>query len=374
MKKSLCIGLLIACVFLVSCHRESEAEPSAVSTTEYVIDADALLKAEEVARHDCTIHGHVFSKATCQKAATCFYCGAQKGELAAHDWMHATCLQKATCTVCGVTTGDFAAHRFTKATCAAPASCAVCGMTSGSALSHHFRAATCVSPSMCTVCMKKQGNALGHIWTGGSCTTGQVCTRCKRQLPAPGHKMVGGSCTEDAVCSVCGYTEKAKGHNYVDGVCTVCGKTMMQAQQEDATRTTTALATEIETTLPELDTDALTQYGASIRTLLQSAHDKADDSITESAETGRALALESTEDLRAAQTQIEEAIAFCRSDTRLKTAADALTAVAKTIQQSAKVNSFYDSTFLKTITTIRGDCTKALNQLSAYDKAIQNLA
>ncbi len=373
MKKLLCLLLLVGCTFLISCQKTSDPVQSAESTTEYVIDADALLEAEEIVRHDCSIHGHVYSKATCQKVATCFYCGAQTGELADHDWTRATCLKKATCTVCGVEKGDFAAHRFTKATCAAPSSCSVCGKKTGSALSHHFRGATCVSPSMCTVCMKKQGSSLGHNWTGGSCTEGQICTRCNRRLPAPGHKMTGGGCTEDAVCSVCGYTEKAKGHIYVDGVCTVCGKTVRQAQQEDATRTTTANTTEVETTLPEIDTETLTRFGETIRAYLQSAHDKADTSISAPSEEGRALALEATDDLRAAQTQIEEAIAFCKSDARLKPASEALTAVGKAIQKSAAVQSFYDSTFIKSITTIRADSTKGLTALQSYEKTIQKL-
>ena len=374
MKKLLLALLVLLCVFLVSCRRDPDPVQMTESTTEYVIDEQALLKADEVVRHDCSVHGHVFSKATCQKAATCYYCGEQTGGLAAHDWMHATCMQKATCTVCGAEKGDFAAHRFTKATCAAPASCAVCGAKSGGALAHHFRAATCVSPSMCSVCMKKQGSALGHIWTGGSCTEDQVCSRCKRHLPAPGHKMTGGSCTEDAVCSVCGYVEKAKGHNYVDGVCTVCGKTAEDVRREDATRTTTALVTEVETTLPEIDVAALTQYGETIRTYLQTAHDEADASISASAEEGKTLATSATENLRAAGSQIDEAILLCKSDKRLKPALDALNAVGNAIKKSAAVQSFYDSTFIKSVTTIRADSTKGLDALKAYEKAIQNLS
>lgn len=375
MKKLVCALLLLGCAFLVSCRsRTTEPPKTTESTTEYVIDADSLLDAEEVVHHDCSVHGHVFSKATCQKVATCFYCGEMTGELAPHDWMHATCIAKATCTVCGATTGSYAAHRFTKATCAGPASCSVCGATTGSALAHHFRAATCVSPSMCTGCMKKQGSALGHVWSGGSCTQGQTCSRCKRQLPAPGHKMTGGSCTTDAVCSVCGYTEKAKGHQYVDGVCTVCGKTTFQAQQDDATRTTTAESTEVETTLPEIDVDQLNAFAGSIRTLLQTAHDSADASISASAEEGRALALSATDSLREAQALIEEAAAYCKTDARLKPAGDSLSAVGKAIQSSAAVKSFYDSTFIKTVTTIRADSTKALNALAAYEKEIKKFS
>ncbi len=378
MKKIFCAMLLLLCVFLVSCKKQSgpaTSTESSESTTEYMIDEEALLDADEVARHDCDVHGHVFSKATCQKVSTCYYCGAETGELAAHDWTHATCLEKAKCTVCGVETGTFADHRFTKATCAGPASCAVCGLTTGGTPSHQFRAATCVSPSMCTVCMKKQGSALGHIWTGGSCTQDQVCTRCNRHIAAPGHQMTGGSCTQDAVCSVCGYTEKAKGHQYENGVCTVCGKTTVQAQQEEATRTTVPVsATEVESTLPAIDVDSLTMYAETIRTLLQTAHDEADASISAEAEKGRELALSSTENLREAQKQIEEAAALCKDDSRLKAASDALSSVSKAIEKSAAVKSFYDSSFLNSVKTIRADCTNGLEALKSFEKEIRKLS
>lgn len=374
MKKILCAAIVLLCTVFVSCQKQPEPEKPSEPTTEYKIDEAALLDAEEVARHDCSVHGHVYSKATCQKPATCFYCGEETGEPAAHDWTRATCIKKAVCTVCGLEKDGFTDHRFTKATCAGPASCAVCGLTSGGALAHHFRAATCVSPAMCSGCMKKQGSALGHIWSGGSCTQGQVCSRCKRQMPAPGHKMTGGGCTVDAVCSVCGYTEKAKGHNYVEGVCTVCGKTQFEAQQEEATRTTATVTTEVETTLPAIDTQTLTQYAEAIRGFLLTAHDEADASISVHAEEGRGLALSATENLRSAQAQIDEAITFCKSDARLKAASDALTAVGNAIRKSAAVTSFYDDTFIKSVTTIRADSTKGLDALKAYDKAIEKLS
>lgn len=374
MRKIVCVLLLLGCAFLASCRKAPDPAQPTAPTTEYQIDAGALLDAEEVVHHDCSVHGHVFSKATCQKVATCFYCGEQEGKLGAHDWTHATCIRKATCTVCGTEQGDFAAHRFTAATCAAPASCSVCGITTGSALSHHFRAATCISPSMCSTCMKKQGSALGHLWTGGSCTQGKVCSRCKRQLPAPGHKMTGGGCSEDAVCSVCGYTEKAKGHNYVDGVCTVCGKTMVQAQHDDAMRTTTAVTTEVETTLPPVNTEPLKKYSETIRTLLQTAHDEADAAIKLTGDESRENAASATENLREAHAQIDEAVALCKTDARLKDAADALETVKKTTRRSAAVQTFYDSTYLETITNVRADCTDGLKALKKFDAAIEKLS
>ena len=373
MKRSLRFLLLAAALLLlVSCQKHEQPQPSAESTTEYVIDAQALLGAEEVAQHDCDVHGHVFSRATCLQKATCFYCGAQQGELAAHDWTHATCLTKSTCTVCGAQTGGYADHRFTKATCAGKASCAVCGVTTGSQPAHQFRAATCVSPSMCIVCMKKQGSALGHQWTGGSCTEPKVCTRCKRTLPAPGHQMKGGSCTEDAVCTVCGYTEKAKGHQYVDGVCSVCGKTRQQAAREDETRATQPVS-ETETTMPVLDLEPLQQSAASIRAHLQAAHDDADAAISANSEEGRALAQSAVEYLAHALELTDELDALSKADPRLRSVSDALSGVRKAIKKSAAISSFYDSTFLKTVTTIRADSTSGLNALSAVENNLKKL-
>ena len=374
LKKGLLLLLFAAGVLLlVSCGKQAQPSASAPSTTEYGIDAEALRGAEEVAKHDCEIHGHVFSRPTCLQKATCFYCGVQQGELAAHDWTHATCLTRRTCTVCGAQTGDYSAHRFTKATCAGRASCAVCGVTTGGLPAHQFRAATCVSPSMCTVCMQKQGSALGHQWTGGSCTQPKVCTRCKRSIPAPGHKMQGGSCTEDAVCSVCGFTEKAQGHQYVDGVCSVCGKSRLQAAREDETRTTQP-ASETETTLPALDLEPLNQAAASMRAYLQSAHDDADASISAGGDEGRALAQSAVENLKKALSLAEELESLAKTDARLRAVSDATAGVRTAIKKSAAVSAFYDSTFLKTVTTIRADSTSGLNALSAVEKAIKNLS
>ena len=171
---------------------------------------------------------------------------------------------------------------------------------------------------------------------------------------------------EDAVCSVCGYTEKAKGHQYVDGVCTVCGKSTFQAQQEDATRTTTSVVSEVESTLPRLDPTPFTKYGETIRSLIQTAHDEADDSIFAPREDGVSLAQSSTENLRAAQAQIDEAIALCKTDDRLSAVSTALTAVAKAIKESASVKEFYDDTFLNRMTAVRSDCTKGLEAMKPY--------
>lgn len=368
-KRFACILLLGLFLCLCACGKDDPPQ----STTSYVLDAQRLLNAEEIRQHDCDVHGHVYSQATCEKRAACYYCGAETGELGEHDWMRATCIRKATCTVCGAEQGDFGSHLFTKATCAAPSSCAVCGAKSGSALAHSFKAATCVTPSICTGCMRKQGSALGHTWTGGSCTEGRTCTRCKRQEAAPGHKMSKGSCTQDAVCSVCGYTEKAKGHQFQNGVCTVCGKTLTQASSEDATRTTTAAVTQTETTQPPLDLTALQAYGDTLQTLLQQAHDEADNAIGASGDERKTLAVSAVGHLAQAVDTVEEAAALCNADARTKALADKLTAVKKAIQNSATLQNFYDSSFINTMVTVRADSTAGLNALKAYQTALTAL-
>ena len=373
MKKSCFLLLFAVLTLFAACGRDEQPQTtSAQPTTEYMLDAESLLGAQEVAQHDCEVHGHVFSRATCLRKSACFYCGEETGELAAHDWTHATCLTRSTCTVCGAQTGDLAAHRFTQATCAGRASCAVCGVTTGDLPAHRFRGATCVSPSMCTVCMKKQGSALGHQWTGGSCTESQVCTRCKRTLAAPGHRMQGGSCTQDGVCTVCGYTEKAKGHQYVDDVCTVCGKTRQQAVREDEMRTTQP-STEVETTLPALDTEPLAQYAAAMRTHLQTAHDEADSAVSAEREAGRELAQSAVEHLRQALDAADEADALCKTDARLRSVSDAIDDVRKTVRESAGVSTIYDDSYIQTVVTIRGDSSKGLQALSAVDEALKKL-
>lgn len=368
-KRFVCVLLFGLLLCLCACGSGGTAE----STTEYVLDAQQLLNAEEIRQHDCEIHGHVYSQATCVQKAACYYCGQETGAFGSHDWMRATCMRKATCTVCGAEQGDFGSHLFTKATCAAPSSCAVCGTKTGSALAHSFKAATCVTPSICTGCMRKQGKALGHTWTGGSCTVGRTCTRCKRQEAAPGHKMSKGSCTQDAVCSVCKYTEKAKGHQFNNGVCTVCGKTLTQASQDDAARATTAVVTETETTAPPLDLDALQSYADTLEALLNQAHEEADDAIDAPAETQKTLAASAVGHLAQAVEVINDAIAHCGEDARTKTLSEKLTAVKNAIRKSAAIQNFYDSSFLQTMITVRADSTAGLDALKAYKTALRSL-
>ncbi|MBQ7543233.1 MAG: hypothetical protein IJT44_13180 [Clostridia bacterium] len=377
MKKALCFWLFLLTVFLlVSCGKSPSTPPvTTESPTEYVIDAEALLNAEALVNHDCEVHGHVFSKATCQQKATCFYCGVQTGELAAHDWMHPTCLKKRTCTVCGAQTGDYADHLFSVASCAGPASCVYCGLTTGSTPAHRYAAATCIAPSMCVVCMKKQSSALGHIWTGGSCTEPKVCSRCGRKLAAPGHQMTGGSCMTDAVCSVCGYTVKANGHQYDEnGICTVCKKSKQQAQKDDLTQVSeTANETVTETTTAALELEPLLEYVTSVREHLQSAHDESDAAMSTQGDEGQALARSSVDHLAKALEISEEAIALCKTDARLKSVSDAFSDLSRTIRNSASIQNFYPNTYIRTLMTIRSDSTNGLEAAARAEKAIGKL-
>ena len=362
------VCLLLLC--LTACGKHDDTPATAVSTTAPPLDADALLAEADVEHHDCAAQGHVFSQATCQSPARCYYCGETTGTKGAHDFTRATCLAKSVCTVCGLETGDFAAHLFTDATCAAPASCAVCGQTTGSAKAHDFRAATCVSPSRCAVCMQTRGSALGHQWTGGSCTEPKVCARCKRQLAAPGHKMTAGSCTEDAVCAVCGYTVKAAGHRFEDGVCVVCGQTKAEASRADASRAAKT-ETQTETTEPPIDTDALLQYGETIGQLLQSAHDTADDAIDAQPDERAQLLRGAVADLGSALDAVSQAQQLCRTDSRLQSLQAPLTEVQKAIRKSAAIVTIQDKDAIRTATTVRADATAGLQALQKYQKAVQ---
>ena len=367
--------LLFILLCLTACGKK-DAVPD-TQTTAPPLDADALLREADVEHHDCAVLGHVFSVATCQAPAKCYYCGVTSGEKGAHDFTHATCLQKSICTVCGLGTGDFASHLYTNATCAAPSSCAVCGQTTGSALAHNFRAATCVSPSRCSGCMQTRGSALGHRWTGGICTEPKVCARCKRQLPAPGHKMTKGSCTEDSVCTVCGYTVKAAGHQFEDGVCTVCGQTTAEASRAEVSRAEASRAASellTETTEPPIDTQTLLQYGETIEQLLQSAHDTADSAIAASAEERKHLLQDAITDLGSALETIKQAQQFCETDNRLKPLQTSLANIQKAIRKSASVSTIQDADAVKTATTVRADATAGLKAYQTYKKAVQGLS
>ena len=378
MKHVLCmIFLFLLLLCCCACGKKEASSAKSTTAAAVTLNADALLQAADVEHHDCAKLGHVFSIATCQSPAECYYCGETNGEKGAHDFTHATCLQKKTCTVCGLETGDFAAHLFTNATCAAPASCAVCGQTTGSASAHNFRAATCVSPSRCSVCMQTRGSALGHQWTGGSCTEPKVCTRCKRHLAAPGHKMTGGSCTQNAVCSVCGYTVKAAGHQFENGVCTVCGQSTAEASRVEASRVEASMAAAAserltETTEPPIDRQALQAFGERIGQLLQTAHDTADDAIGMPPETRVEALQEAVDTLKEAQAVIGEARDFCKTDGRLTALVKPLDEVERAIRTSA-ATTVRETGFVDAAIRVRADATSGLDALQTFRKAAEKV-
>lgn len=372
------LPILLVLLLCAACGRREDAP----SQTHPVpsgsqIDADALLEEADVAHYDCKTRGHIFSAATCQAPATCYYCGQTQGEKGAHDFTHATCLHKRTCTVCGLQTGDYAAHLYTAASCAGPASCAVCGAVGKAALGHHFLPATCVSPSRCSGCMRTKGSALGHQWTGGSCTEPQTCTRCSRQLPAPGHRMTDGSCTQDAVCTVCGYTVKAKGHQFDEkGVCTVCGQTKAEASRAEASvRASLAQESELQTqtTEPPVDTDALLAYADTLETVLQQVHDTAHESISKSYDEREQMLTQAVEQLRTVTATIDEAEKFCDGDARTAGLKKPLEAVRKAIRSDAAIRSFSGVDTVKTAVDMRANATAARKALAEYVKAVKAL-
>ena len=357
--------LLVLSTLLFSCGRsESDSE---------VIDPDKLLLSEEIANHDCDKHGHVFSKATCLKVSTCYYCGETKGDKAEHDKTKATCIKKSFCTVCGEEFGDFSDHKFTKASCAGASSCSVCGVTTGSALSHNWKGATCVSPSMCSGCMKKSGSPLGHIWTGGSCTEGKTCSRCSRKTEPLGHKMSEGSCTKDSVCSVCDYAVKAKGHDFENGKCTVCGKTQQQAVEESKKEEQNKTTEAPEITTEKLDTQPLLKKADEIYVLASDAHSLCQTAIDDIYGTGEEAALSAVEKLNSIMSIVNALNSECDADSRLDVLKPYLNSVKKTIEKYASIKEFNKSTILKTVVDMRAACTEAKTASEKLIKYLETL-
>lgn len=72
-------------------------------------------------------------------------------------------------------------HNFSKATCEKPATCS-CGATSGNPLGHNFTVANCVNPSTCKNCGITRGTTTAHNFVNGSCT---VCGKSDPNYVAP---------------------------------------------------------------------------------------------------------------------------------------------------------------------------------------------
>ena len=103
----------------------SEVEENTTSTTseiEETTTSSTESKPEENSNENSSatvenpVHTHKFSKATCEKPATC-ECGATKGNALGHNFTNATCDTLATCTTCGATKGTFANHNYNDGIC-----------------------------------------------------------------------------------------------------------------------------------------------------------------------------------------------------------------------------------------------------------------
>ncbi len=365
-----CLLALCALLCLFGCGKR-EASPAPEASVSYA-DPEQMLTPEKLEHRDCETLGHVLSVPTCQKPATCYYCGHTEGELGAHDWTHATCRRRSTCTVCGAEQGELADHLFTEASCAGPASCVYCGLTTGEAKAHSFRGATCVSPSMCSVCMKKQGAALGHTWTEGSCTVDKVCTRCGRRQTAPGHRLEGGSCTEDSVCAVCGWHEPAKGHSFDEnGVCTRCGKSRSAALQEEKTRTTEPASEEPTTAL---DVARLQSWNNTLAQLLETSYTKADEALDGGDfEQDKETAAEAAAALAEAVDLLKEMQTFCADNPELAAVSAQAKIIRNVIEDASKTKEFYESTFSSSVQRIRRASYDAQQILPKLVKAISAL-
>ena len=252
----------------------------------YVQQHDAEKHWEECSVCHTKINEAVHSggTATCTAKAVCTTCGAEYGELAAHNYQElaeekylkspATCTSPAvyykSCSVCGTaseetftygTTIDHSyelkhdaekhwqecsvchtktneeAHSGGTATCTAKAVCTTCGAEYGELAAHNYQElaeekylkspATCTSPAIyyksCSVC----GTASEETFTYGTTIDHsyemkhdaekhwEECSVCHTKINEAAHSGGEATCTAKAVCSVCNaeYGELAA-HNY----------------------------------------------------------------------------------------------------------------------------------------------------------------
>ena len=252
----------------------------------YVQQHDAEQHWEECSVCHTKINEAVHSggTATCTAKAVCTTCGAEYGELAAHNYQElaeekylkspATCTSPAvyykSCSVCGAAStdtfeyGETTAHSYVQqhdaekhweecsvchtktneeahsggtATCTAKAVCTTCGAEYGELAAHNYQElaeekylkspATCTSPAIyyksCSVC----GTASGETFTYGTTIDHsyeikhdaekhwQECSVCHTKTNEEAHSGGTATCTAKAVCTTCGaeYGELAA-HNY----------------------------------------------------------------------------------------------------------------------------------------------------------------
>ena len=224
----------------------------------------------------CTSHP-TLSAATCEKPATCPYCGYQTGSALGHTKpSEPTCLEAGKCTRCGKVTGkpalghkptytSFGAglHRLTCSRCGtnmsgttesctygSNGSCTKCGYTkagsSGSTCEHNYNKwvsqgsdmhshvcskcggtepgsyETCTFENgACTKCGNQKAATCKHSYTAFKSIKGgmhqRICAICGNPSSGPGEACTfeGATCTKQGTCSKCGATGVDSGaHSY----------------------------------------------------------------------------------------------------------------------------------------------------------------
>lgn len=198
-------------------------------TAEVIVEATCTKEGQ--IRRVCTVEGcdateiktvkkigHVYIPATCQKKATCMYCGKTKGNFGDHIYGEVKVIKEATCTEggeqelictvdgCGATKikkTKKLGHSYTKATCQKKATCIRCGKTKGKLAKHVagetkvVKEATCTEKGLkatkcktCDLVAYKETKKLGHNYKllgtkvekkkNKKIITGYfMCTRCE---------------------------------------------------------------------------------------------------------------------------------------------------------------------------------------------------
>lgn len=104
-------------------------------------------------------------------------------------------------------------HNFSKATCDKPATCS-CGATNGNPLGHNFTTANCVNPSTCKNCGIANGTTTNHNFVTGVCT---VCRKNDPNYVAPHNCKTDGHIWGDSYTEVETRTEEVIEYHHVTG-------------------------------------------------------------------------------------------------------------------------------------------------------------
>jgi len=280
MKKALLIalGILMCVAMFAACsktpaHTHTFGEAWKSDSSEHWKECECGEKSESAA--------HSGGTATCTEKAKCEVCGAEYGNLLAHDytvikhddakhWREcsvcgtkddsseethrggtATCTELAVCEVCQAEYGEMLAHDFTELRHDENNhwyECSVCGTKDDSSEETHMGGtATCTEKAKCEVCQAEYGEMLPHDFTElrhDENNHWYECSVCGTKDDSSEEAHTGGTatCTEKAKCDVCGveYGEFAEHefsilHHDADGHWYECSVCNIENDKEDHT-------------------------------------------------------------------------------------------------------------------------------------------